>query len=143
METNNIFDITSDPTRLRIIFNSTLENIDKADTETRKFIEELGLESETFAVSLVMREGLTNAVKHAHHYDDQKIVTYSITLESQKLIMEIEDQGEGFDWREIQKRPPDMRADHGRGIQIMKQYFNDCSFNEKGNKMTLIKKVIK
>lgn len=137
------FNISKDLNSLEIYFCSTMDNIDRADTETRRFLNEMDLDCESFAICLVMREGLTNAVKHGHFFDSDKIVRYSLRVRYQSLIMEIEDQGEGFDWRAIRKRemPPD--AEHGRGLAIMEQYSNGLWYNYKGNKLIVKKKIKK
>ncbi len=135
------FDVSRGLNSIVIYLGSSMGNIDLADKETKKFLKDLGLISDTFAVSLVMREGLTNAVKHGHNYDPNKIIKYSLSVQNKNLIMEIEDQGGGFNWRDVQQRLPETSRDHGRGLPIIKKYFTDYSFNEKGNKVILIKKI--
>ena len=56
--------------------------------------------------------------------------------------MEIEDEGDGFDWRTAVDRQPSMDADHGRGIIIMQRYASECRYNEKGNRLTLVKRCV-
>jgi len=74
-----------------------MENIDKADTESRIFLKKNKLQSEIFSVCLCMREGLTNAVRHGHQNNVSKIITYSLIRNGNRLIMEIEDEGEAYD----------------------------------------------
>jgi serine/threonine-protein kinase RsbW len=135
------FDVSRGLNSMVIYLGSSIGNIDLADKETRTFLKDLGLMSYTFPVSLVMREGLTNAVKHGHGCDLNKTIRYSLSVQDENLIMEIEDQGDGFNWREVQKRIPQTDKDHGRGIPIIKKYFSDYSYNEKGNKVILTKKI--
>ncbi|MBF0120492.1 MAG: ATP-binding protein [Desulfobacterales bacterium] len=135
------FDLKLEEKSLKISFSTTMENIDKADFETRKFLKSLGLESELFSVSLVMREALTNAVRHGNQYDFNKMINYSISFDDSTLIIDVEDEGNGFNWRSAQDKEPDPTCDHGRGIIIMRQYFTDYNYNEKGNKLQLIKKI--
>ena len=61
-------------------------------------------DSRIFSLSLCMREGLTNAIKHGHQLDSEKIAHYTLTIKEKKIIIEIEDQGEGFNWKEISKK---------------------------------------
>ncbi len=137
MTTDLIFNVAQSPNSLSISLSSTMENIDRADVETKNFLKHQDLEIKTFDVCLVMREALTNAVKHGNHFDATKIVKYSIKFQDKILTMEIEDQGEGFDWKMICKRDPKPEADHGRGFSIMEQYFTEFSFNDKGNRIVL------
>ncbi|RJP82024.1 MAG: ATP-binding protein [Desulfobacteraceae bacterium] len=135
----NNFCITREAGLLKISFHSTMENIDRADQESRIFLKNNGLQSEIFSVCLCMREGLTNAVRHGHKNDPSKIVKYSLARTGNRLIMEIEDEGDGFDWKRVRKRKPAFESDHGRGLMIIQNYFSTYLFNEKGNKLTLEK----
>ncbi len=137
MTTDIVFDAVHNPNSLSISLSSTMENIDRADVETKKFLKQQHLDSRIFDVCLVMREAITNAVKHGHHFDEKKIVKYSIKFQRKILTLEIEDQGKGFDWATICKRDTDPEADHGRGISIMEQYFTGFKYNAKGNKLIL------
>ncbi|MBF0227005.1 MAG: ATP-binding protein [Desulfobacterales bacterium] len=136
---SNGFGVIKLPNSLNILLQSSFENIDRVNAETKNFLIEKGLKSETFSVCLVLREGLTNAVRHAHKYDESKIIKYSLKIRCNCLIMTIEDQGDGFDWVSAKKRNPPPESDHGRGISIMTKYFNRCRYNKKGNKLMLIK----
>lgn len=139
METKDKFDIHCDKDSLKIRFSSTMDNVDGAVEKTKTFLEEKGLSSNVFAISLVMREGLTNAVKHGNVYNLDKTVNYSLSIKDKRLIMEIEDEGMGFDWRTEKKRQIDTHSDHGRGLHIIQQYFSDFTYNDSGNKMILKK----
>ena len=134
-----IFDIRRAPEALLITFSSTLENIDRADRLTHQFLEENGAEHHSFATRLGLREGLTNAVIHAHGMDPEKIVKYEIRRDGQTLVVEIEDEGEGFDWMGASGIQPDITDEHGRGMSIMTHYFSEFRYNASGTKLTLVK----
>jgi serine/threonine-protein kinase RsbW len=135
------FEVSKDAGRLSIIFSSTMENIDRADLETRLFLEDELTDSQIFGVCLSMREGLTNAVKHGNHNDAGKMIKYVLTITEDRLILEIEDHGQGFDWRKASGKEPVSVSDHGRGLAIIDEYSSEFSFNEKGNqlKITILK----
>ena len=130
---------------LAITLCSELDNIDKASNLTKKFLEERGLAALAFDVCLVLREGLSNAVRHAHQLNPQKIINYTLQIRDDELTMEIEDQGEGFDWESTMEQMTGMEQgplrEHGRGFKIMSKYFCEFTYNEKGNKLYLRKKV--
>ncbi|MDY6823798.1 MAG: ATP-binding protein [Thermodesulfobacteriota bacterium] len=138
MEERKIY-ISQDKESLVMSFPSEIENINRAEDETRKFLDCVGLSSEAFSICLVMREGLTNAVKHGNRYDPEKNVKYALQFKSDILTMEIEDEGEGFDWQAIQDLRPSASAEHGRGIFIMRRYFSEYHYNGRGNKLILTK----
>jgi anti-sigma regulatory factor (Ser/Thr protein kinase) len=81
-----------------ISFSATLENIDRANEETKGFLWRMGLETETFAIRLAVREGLLNALQHGSSGDPNKIIKHRLRLEDNFVIIEIEDEGGGFDW---------------------------------------------
>ena len=125
--------------RLVMRFPSELEHINQAETETRRFLERAGLPDDIFPVCLVMREAMLNAVKHGNRYDPRKKVSYSLQLQDDILTMEIEDEGEGFEWQSHTPDRPAAESEHGRGLFIMRRYFSDFTFNQRGNKITLTK----
>lgn len=137
-EKHNIF-ITQDKNCLVVHFPSHVEHINRIEQETRNFLDKNGLTADAFPVCLVMREALINAVEHGNRSDLEKTVKYSLRLCDDILTMEIEDQGDGFDWRSIQNIHPSEQAEHGRGIFIMRRYFSGFRYNEKGNRLTLTK----
>lgn len=169
---NNQFHICETDDSITIMFSSTMENIDKTCEETTRFLVEIfkrfeffhsnnvkfeekylkqevnyseKLRSNLFAIQLVMREGLTNAVRHGNSFNVAKLVRCYVKIDqNQMLIMEIEDQGEGFNWKKEQSKDIkdlDDDSDHGRGLVIMEQYFSRYWYNERGNKLTLEKHI--
>lgn len=133
------FQVKTDINSLSIILSSSLENIDRVDRETKKFLNQIGREQDIFTICLGMREALTNAIRHGHHFDFSKKVHFSLGIEDNRLVMAVEDQGEGFDWRVVHERRPGLTADHGRGLAIIRKFFSGYRFNERGNKIVLIK----
>ncbi|MEW6076454.1 MAG: ATP-binding protein [Thermodesulfobacteriota bacterium] len=129
--------VVYDQRRLVVRFPSLVDHINRVEDETRQFLEKNGLSGEFFPVCLVMRESLLNAVKHGNRLDPRKTVTYTLTLADDMLTIEVEDQGEGFDWRSIPLSPPSQEAENGRGIFIMRRYFPKLTYNGKGNKLTM------
>lgn len=140
------FNVSRQRNNLAIFFSSTMEFIDRVDDEIKTFLNDVGLTEYLFAVRVVMREGLTNSVRHAHHYNPDMYIKFALTINETTLTMIIEDQGEGFDWKAYRKNscndpgvsPP---RDHGRGFPIMEDYFDEYWYNEKGNILTLKKNI--
>lgn len=130
--------ITRTDNMLDIRFPSCLENIDAACQVVTQYLlfrlAAVQRPDQMFAVNLVMREGLTNAVLHGNKNDITKDVRVTLKIvDGVSLFIEIEDQGNGFDWRKHKGSEFPLAADHGRGIPIMKTYFTRYAYNEKGN----------
>ncbi len=126
------------------VFSSTLENIDVICQKTSAFLRSKikGIESELFTINLVIREGLSNAIRHGNKNDPQKKVRFLLVINSSTSIrVQIEDQGSGFDWEKQQAQVPLEDEDHGRGIIIMDTYFTHYTYNEKGNILYLEKDI--
>ncbi len=131
--------VFQDKNHLMMQFPSKVDHINRVEEETRNFLVSNGLSAEIFSVCLAMREGLLNAVKHGNQLDAGKTVKYTLKFFDDILTMEIEDQGDGFDWQSIKHVHPSEKSEHGRGIFIMKRYFSEFKYHGKGNKLTLTK----
>ncbi|MGD9503692.1 MAG: ATP-binding protein [Syntrophobacteraceae bacterium] len=132
------------PDHFKSSFSATLENVDKAVDEIKTFLKERSMDEHVFDVVLLAREGLTNAVRHGCRVDGSKQVHYGLRLQEGSLILEIEDEGEGFDWRSLAcclDKVHDSRDDCGRGLAIMHSYSTDMRYNERGNALILRKKI--
>ena len=142
-----LFNVKYDEKSLNIVLGSALRKIDDVSEAASSFLEKYGLKEHVFPVCLVLREGLSNAVRHAHKSDPGKIIKFGLRITERELIMEIEDEGCGFDWRDrmqlIEGEVPDPVLEHGRGMKIMDQYFCNVSYNDKGNKLILKKRLEK
>ncbi len=127
---------------MECVFSSTFENIDDACEKALDYLDSriANIKPMLFSINLVIREGLTNAVRHGNGNDPEKLVHFCVHIVDGRLIqLIIRDEGKGFDWRrQKQTRLPDD-ADHGRGISIMETYFNDYYYNDAGNILYLEK----
>lgn len=133
-----------EPGTARFTFSSSMETVDEVIIEAIDFLYSKmdGIKDHAFAINLVLREGLTNAVRHGNSNDPEKKVKLSVDVGSPEQIkISIEDQGNGFDWKAHQDSELPEDQDHGRGILIMASYFTRYSYNEKGNILYLEKEL--
>lgn len=136
------FEMHQTSTAIDILFSSCLKNIDAVCRIVTKYLlcrlPVLHRPDHLFAVNLVMREALTNAVLHGNKNDPTKDVRFVLkTVGDTSIHLAIEDQGNGFDWRKYQGFALPASMAHGRGISIMETYFTRYAYNEKGNKLFL------
>lgn len=127
---------------IEFVFSSCMNNIDDACKKVTNYLhhEIENIDPELFSINLVIREGLTNAIRHGNHRDKNKEVRFFLALKKgPSLYIEIEDQGEGFDWRRYTEGLPSHEKDHGRGIPIMAAYFDRYFYNDRGNILYLEK----
>lgn len=105
-------------------------------------LEELQFaEHDLFGVRLALEEALVNAIKHGNRLDPSKTVRVQWLIDHERVVIEIEDEGEGFDPGEV----PDPTADEnlerpcGRGIHLMRAFMTSIEYYDRGNRVVLIK----
>ena len=126
----------SDIQKLRIgiseILTNAIEHGNLAITGDEKFE---ATENEEY--DELLQERLLN-----FEYSNRKII-FDFYLDKKELKIYIEDEGDGFNVDEpvSNDNPDDLLRLHGRGILISKMYFDEIIYNEKGNAVTLLKRI--
>jgi len=94
------------------------------------------------AVELALPEALSNAVVHGNRMDKAKAVHIRCLCELGKgTSVVVSDQGQGFDPKAV----PDpstieaVKAEHGRGIHLMKLAMDEVSFDRGGTEVRMWK----
>lgn len=89
-------------------------------------------------------ELLNNAIEHGNKHSPTKQVFIYVTLKDQLIQVSIEDEGEGFNWKEKMQKELDIYsyAERGRGIIMTKMMCNELMYNDKGNRVTCIKSLL-
>ena len=95
-------------------------------------------------VELALREALSNAMLHGNRLDPRKLVHVRCCCESGKgVFIVVRDHGHGFDPHKV----PDplafenLRAEHGRGIHLMKLAMDEISYHRGGTEVHMRKKL--
>ncbi len=94
-----------------------------------------------FVMRLAIEEAVVNAIKHGNKRDPQKRVFVHCKVDSERVWLQIEDEGDGFVLAEV----PDPTAienldkPSGRGIRLMESFLTSIAYNDKGNCVTLVK----
>ncbi|WP_321491356.1 ATP-binding protein [uncultured Desulfobacter sp.] len=141
----DLYEIKEEKDHVFIRFSSTMDHIDDACAAVLLFLRSRGSKffPYLFAVNLGMREAMANAVRHGNKYDQSKLVTMELDISRDPwLCMKISDQGPGFEWTQVQDRVAPDEADHGRGMSIMRTYFDRFTYNDKGNILYLEKRIL-
>lgn len=99
------------------------------------------VENEIFGVHLAVEEALVNAIKHGNQYDDNKMVRFLYKLRKDRVLIEIIDEGEGFDPEEVPDPTDDdhIETPSGRGIMLMRSFMSRVEYNEAGNHVVMEK----
>ncbi len=120
---------------------ATLARIDVLCDDIKAWLALRGLAHEQFGVMLLAREALVNAVVHGTSPDLGQTIDVQLDLVGDHLVLSVEDPGPGFGWRNVVGRVAAPYEDHGRGMTVFQSYASEVHYNDKGNKITLRKKV--
>ena len=96
---------------------------------------------DVFGVRLALEEAIVNAIKHGNGMDPAKSVRIDCRICDEKVRIEIEDEGTGFQPEDV----PDptvtenLEKPCGRGIMLMKAFMSLIEYNEAGNRVILEK----
>ena len=117
---------------------SDKDAVDRACLELRGFLAESEAARAGFAIELVARELLVNAVLHGNRLQREKQALVDLRIGSRWVTLRVGDKGEGFDWRKQRsRRAPSSDATHGRGLIIAGEYGARITFNRAGNSVTV------
>jgi len=122
---------------LRRDMPSRLEDIEALCHELRALCHRESLSACAFALELVARESLNNAVLHGNAGDATKRVGFELRCGRKWIRLSVSDQGPGFRWRDRHRSIPSDVADRGRGLPILALYAARVQFNRCGNRVTL------
>ncbi len=94
-----------------------------------------------FAVKLGLEEAVINGIKHGNELDTTKKVNVEFVIDEDKVTISVKDEGEGFDPESIPdpREDDNLTSDYGRGLLLMRAYMDSVSYNDKGNKVTMVK----
>ena len=94
---------------------------------------------EVFGVRLALEEAMVNAVKHGNRHDPTKRVRASWHVGPKRVMIEIEDEGDGFDPRAVPDpcASENLQRSCGRGVFLMRHYMSSVRYNRRGNRVTM------
>jgi CheY-like chemotaxis protein len=86
-------------------------------------------------------EDLVRARRAAAPYQERRVAVH-ITMDQNEARIVVSDQGPGFDPASIPAagQPGSLDPDSGRGLVLMRSFFDEVTFNRQGNEVTLIKR---
>lgn len=108
-------------------------------------IEKLGqlpLDAEIiFSVKIVLHEALINAIKHGNKMNSGLSVKVDIVFKPEQLTIQVTDQGEGYDYKNIPDptEPQNLEKLKGRGIFLIKHAMDKVEFENQGRTIRMIK----
>lgn len=91
---------------------------------------------------IALDEAFVNAVKHGNRFDHNKIVHISADISSEEARFTVEDEGEGFNPKQIPDPcdPDNLFKTSGRGVLLIHNIMDEVEYSERGNRLTMVKK---
>ena len=106
-------------------------------------VAKLGLiQPERSNLFVALDEAFVNAVKHGNKNDPTKLLKITAELSSKEAAFTVEDEGEGFDIREIPNPcdPANLFRTSGRGVLLIYNIMDEVEYNAQGNRVKMIKR---
>lgn len=114
---------------------SEIQNLRLVEKAIDEISFELDLSDEVYGNILVATmEATNNAIVHGNKADPEKNVKINILHEGMELTIHIEDQGLGFDFKNVPDptAPENLEKINGRGIFLMERLSDEISYLEDG-----------
>lgn len=108
-----------------------------------KRVEKLGvINPEQSNLFIALDEAFVNAVKHGNKFDVQKLVRITADVSTKEARFTVEDEGDGFDVNAIPDPldPTNLFKTSGRGVLFIYNIMDEVKYNERGNRLTMVKK---
>ncbi|MEO7659953.1 MAG: ATP-binding protein, partial [Pyrinomonadaceae bacterium] len=106
-------------------------------------VEKLGvINPEKSNLFVALDEAFVNAVKHGNKFDAQKLVRITADVSKEEARFTIEDEGEGFDVKNIPDPldPENLFKTTGRGVLFIYNIMDEVKYNDRGNRLTMVKR---
>ena len=118
--------------RIALQIQSNFDMLDFVQVVSDRLGRMAGMDDDTIHwIGVAVRESVINAIKHGNREDVQKHVTIKFTLtpavRPEALVVEVLDEGEGFDSSDIASplEPENVLKSSGRGIFFMRNFMDD------------------
>jgi len=91
---------------------------------------------------VALDEAFVNAVKHGNKNDPSKLLRITAELSPKEASFTVEDEGEGFDIREIPDPcdPSNLFRTSGRGVLLIYNIMDEVEYNAQGNRVKMVKR---
>jgi len=104
-------------------------------------VAKLGMiEVEQSNLYIALDEAFVNAVKHGNRHDPEKLLRVTAELSAREAIFTVEDEGDGFNVREIPDPcdPTNLFKSSGRGVLLIYNIMDEVEYSDRGNKLKMV-----
>jgi len=126
--------------QLKIQIPSLIENIRVVESFIDNSKEKFHIEDDIYGnIMVAVTESVNNAIRHGNKFDKDKNVLLSLFVEQDRIVFEIEDEGNGFNYEALSDptAPENLENPGGRGIFLMRNLSDEVEFQNEGRKVQL------
>jgi serine/threonine-protein kinase RsbW len=131
--------------RRSLRFSSDIRNIRRASLGIVRAIEPYNVaEDKIFDIRLCVEEAVRNAMVHGNGSRRRLKVEVRWRVEDGCLLIEVEDEGNGFDHLRLADPTSGENVERncGRGVYLIKKLMDKVEFNAKGNVIRMTKRIL-
>jgi len=118
---------------ISLITDSKVQLVEIVHYLGERFFHLAGFEKDTIArMNSAVREAVNNAIKHGNQMNPNKRVELKMTLEEDRILIYVKDEGMGFDISAVPS-PLDEKnilKNGGRGIFFMRKFMDLIEFHQ-------------
>ena len=123
-----------------ISFQSKAENLNVVEQMINTVCEEHKVNEDYYGnILIALTEAVNNAIHHGNKSNPNKTVNLSLVSSGTTLTFTIEDEGPGFDYKNLPDPtdPKNIEKPHGRGVFLMKNLADSIEFLNDGSKVKM------
>jgi serine/threonine-protein kinase RsbW len=127
---------------MRFIISSDFKAVKDVSRQICQDLSKRHLSDEfIFDIKLACEEAMINAIKHGNEHRRNKTVNISYDITDKAVVITVQDQGKGFDYRNLPNptEPENLIKLVGRGIFLIRNVMDKVKFNVQGNKIIMTK----
>lgn len=126
--------------QVKIQIPSLVENIRVVESFIDNSKDTFHIEDDIYGnIMVAVTEAVNNAIRHGNKFDKDKTVLLCLSIDHDRVKFEIEDQGPGFDFDNLQDptAPENLENPGGRGIFLIRHLADEVEFTKEGRKVEL------
>lgn len=115
--------------------NSKIENLRKVEKLVDELSAECNISTDIYGnILIAVLEAANNAILHGNKLEEKKMVRINMSIEEEMLRFKIEDEGPGFDYKNVPDptAPENIENVNGRGIFLMEKLSDKMEFTRNG-----------
>ncbi|PYV89892.1 MAG: ATP-binding protein [Acidobacteria bacterium] len=138
--------MSSRESTVEVRIRSSLDYTDLVENITNNLTFLAGCDSDpAYFIEMAVREIVINAIRHGNQYNLDKQVRIKFSFDAYKFEVQVQDQGNGFDFEHLPDPcdPSNLLKSSGRGIFLVRSFMDDFSLTYVPNQGTEVKFVKK